>query len=75
MMKVPADVNDSREINRASRKTIKDKQFNQSTDKIEKNVPKRWNQISVYEHLYQNSLKMENKRMINKILDDEFKKK
>lgn len=36
---------------------------------------KRWNQITVHEHLYQNSHKLNNKRMINKILDEEFKRK
>ena len=36
---------------------------------------KRWNQLTVHEHLYLNSHKREHKRMIEKQIDDEYKRK
>ena len=36
---------------------------------------KRWKQLTVHEHLYLNSFKREHTRMIERQIDDEYKKK
>lgn len=45
------------------------RQVVRSTDKKAEGRAKRWNRISVHEYLYENGKKLENKKMMNKILD------